>query len=147
MEAMEFLGLDLGLKRTGIARGSSLAKIAQPLSSVPTNALLASLKSLIDQNKTDAIVVGLPRNLRGEDSGQTVWVRQWVAGAKDKIKLPLYWQDEALTSTQAKSKKPSFAKAAADKQKAKSNADEHSLAAAIILQDFLNIPESEWILV
>lgn len=144
MEAIEFLGLDLGIRRTGIARGSSLAKIAQPLASLPTDDLLASLKVLIDQNRTGAIVVGLPRNLRGDDSHQTTWVRQWVTSARRKIKLPFYWQDEALTSIQARSNP--FDKLRAGRQRVKGSADEHSLAAVLILQDFLNAPEEERVL-
>lgn len=148
MEATEFLGLDLGLKHTGIARGSALVKIAQPLPGLPTETLLTSLMPIIDQNKTDAIVVGLPRNLRGEDSTQTAWVRQWVTRAKDKIQLPFYWQDEALTSIQSRSNpfdrfdKLTASELRASKQKVKSMKDEHSLAAALILQDFLDESEA-----
>ncbi|MBI2588863.1 Holliday junction resolvase RuvX [Candidatus Saccharibacteria bacterium] len=160
MEKMEFLGVDLGVKRTGIARGSSLAKIAQPLPSLPTDKLLDSLSGLIKANGAQAIVVGLPRNLQSEDSAQTAWVRQWVAAAKNKVGLPFYWQDEALTTVQARGK-PSdgldrfdkltaseltAGKLRAGKQKATSNTDEHSLAAAAILQDFLDGSNEERVL-
>lgn len=136
MEEAEFLGLDVGMQRTGIARGSAMAKIAQPLFSVGTDELIDNLKTLIVAHKADAVVVGLPRNLKGDDTKQTDWVREWATSAKDKVKLPFYWQDEALTSVNAE--------AMQSKTKTK---DIDSLAAAIILQDFLDSPEQQRILV
>src|SRR3989344_3426470 len=85
LQAMEILALDVGAAQVGIARGSSVARLAE-------------VQKLIRQNEAGAIVVGLPRNLSGEDTGQTRWVRQWVKQAKKEIGRPFYWQDEALTS-------------------------------------------------
>lgn len=132
MKAKEVLGLDVGAKRTGIARASNVARIAEPLMSVPTDEVLPTLAKYLDKNEVEAIAVGLPRNLSGEDTGQTRWVRDWVDKAKQKIGAPLYWQDEALTSVKAKELKP----------KLKGN-DTDSLSAAVILQDFLDMPETE----
>jgi putative holliday junction resolvase len=97
---------------------------------------MSRLKRLISELDVDTIVVGLPRNLHGDDTAQTVWVRQWADGLKAKIDLPIYWQDEALTSKQALSYK----------RDTKSSVDEHALAAAVILQDFLDTPEADRLL-
>lgn len=133
IEVAEILGLDVGLKRTGIARASNVARLAEPLMSVPTEKATAEVAKYIKVHKVEAIAVGLPRNLKGEDTAQTIWIRQWVDKAKPKIDIPFYWQDEALTSQKAESLK----------LKAKSHIDEHALAAAIILQDFLDSPETD----
>jgi putative Holliday junction resolvase len=133
MDAKQLLGLDVGLKRTGIARASHQARIAQPLVTVPTNRVIKTLKELIEEYNAGIIVVGLPRNLNGDDTRQTSWVRDWVKHAKSKIDLPFYWQDEVLTSRIAEARKLS------DKRLH----DVDSLAAAIILQDFLESIESE----
>jgi putative Holliday junction resolvase len=133
VETKEYLGLDVGLKRTGIARASGAARIAQPLLTVKTTDVLSTLKELIKEHEVSAIVIGLPRNLRGDETPQTTWVRDFVVHIKNKIDLPFYWQDEALTSRMAEAKK------AVHKQVH----DIDSLAAAIILQDFLETPQAD----
>ncbi|MBI2009453.1 Holliday junction resolvase RuvX [Candidatus Saccharibacteria bacterium] len=133
---MEILALDVGAAKVGMARGSSAARLAEPLKTVKTSEALAGVQELIKQNKVEAIVIGLPRNLSGEDTGQTRWVREWVKTAQKEIGLPFYFQDEALTSIKAKSYE----------LRAKSSYDEHALAAAAILQDFLDAPPHQRIM-
>jgi putative Holliday junction resolvase len=128
----EYLSLDVGLKRTGIARGSESARLAEPLFSVATTEILETLKDLIEEYNVSAVVVGLPRNLHGNSTQQTNWVREWVDQIKKKISLPFYWQDEVLSSKIAAAKKLSYNKVH----------DIDSLAAAVILQDFLDAPEA-----
>ncbi len=134
MEVKEFLGLDVGKARTGIARGSSGAKIAEPLKTVKTKDIFTVLPKIIEDNKVTALVVGLPRSNQDTDNKQTVWIREFVDKAKKRISLPFYWQDEALTTKLAE------AEEAAGK-KAEIGTD--AMAASIILQDFLDSPETE----
>lgn len=134
MQLKEYIGLDLGTKYTGIARGTNLAKIAQPLSSLKTDELIENLKKIIDDMAANAVVIGLPRNLSGDDTQQTKWVRQWVKESKAAIGLPIYWQDEALTSVKSEGLKTT------------TKVDEHSLAAAMILQDFLDSNDDQRVL-
>jgi putative Holliday junction resolvase len=119
----EFLGVDIGHKRVGIARGSAAARLAEPLKTVAADTAIAEINSLAAANSAAAIIIGLPRNLRGEDTPQTQSVRQWVEKAKPQIGLPFYWQDEALTSVG-------------------SDGDD-ARAAAMILQDFLDTPAGQ----
>jgi putative Holliday junction resolvase len=107
-----------------MARGNTTAKLAEPLKSVATSEVLSELQATIADNKVDMLVIGLPRNLEGQDTRQTAWTRQWAAKVRTRLEIPMYWQDEALTSKQANG-----------------SIDEHALAAAVILQDFLNSPE------
>jgi putative Holliday junction resolvase len=132
----QLLGLDVGMKRTGVARGSMVARIAEPLPSLSTDSIDRELPRLIDKYSIDTIVVGLPRNLSGNDTQQTSWVRNWVDQNKANLGLPVYWQDEALTSKIAETQALSH----------KNPADSHSLAAAIVLQDFLDTPEAQRVL-
>lgn len=118
----EYLGVDAGAARIGIARGNSVAKLAEPLKTVAAAEALRILEDLVKSNAVSAIVVGLPRNLDGNDTPQTKAVRRWTNQLKSQINRPLYWQDEALTS--------------------QAGADD-AQAAAIILQDFLDGPESD----
>jgi len=123
MKPREILGLDLGEVRTGVARGNATAGLAEPLAVIPTKDILRELDKLVAEKGVSEVVIGLPRNLEGQDTAQTTWVREWVAGAKAKIKPPIFWQDEALTSRSA--------------------GGDDAKAAALILQDFLDTPEKE----
>lgn len=136
MEAKQLMGLDVGQKRIGVARASGVAKLAEPLTTIKTSESLEKLQQIIQEQGTQTIVVGLPRSLRGDDTAQTTWVRTWVDNAKKRIQLPFYWQDEALTSRIAE----------AERQAHKSPHDVDALAAAIILQDFLDAAETERVL-
>jgi putative Holliday junction resolvase len=126
----EYIGVDVGSARVGLARGSSFARLAQPLKTVAADAAAAELKSQTERLPAAGIVVGLPRSLEGNDTPQTEYVRQWITQAKKIINLPFYLQDEALTS-----------KAAEQNRKQAGPADAE--AAALILQDFLDTPEDE----
>lgn len=131
MNPKDFIGLDVGEVRTGLARASALARLAEPLKTVPTGEALGELKKLADQG-VSGIVVGLPRGIDGQETEQTAWVRQWVDETKKLVEATFYWQDEALTSK--------LAEAEALKSGKIKEAD--SLAAQIILQDFLDSPEN-----
>ena len=130
MSPSDLVGLDVGQKRTDIARASTIAKLAEPMIIVDTDKAVEALKDLISKSKIEAIVVGLPRNLNGEDTAQTNWVKQWAAEAKTSIELPFYWQDESLTTKLAEARKLDSSYADAE-------------AAAINLQDFLDGPVNE----
>lgn len=129
----QLLGLDVGQSRIGVARASSMARLAEPLMTIKTPQAISDIQKLIKEYGATTLVVGLPRGLNGHDTPQTNWVRDWVVKAKAKIDTPMYWQDEALTSHLAEAKS----------QTAKHPQDTDALAAAIILQDFLDTPEAD----
>lgn len=133
MKASEMIGLDVGMKRTGIARASNVARLAEPMESVPTEELIGRLEQLVKEKAVEAVVVGLPRNLKGDDTEQTRWVRNWAKSARAKVKASFYWQDEALTSRLAE----------VQLKKSGKVHDVDSLAAAMILQDFLDSPDDK----
>ena len=135
-KAEEFLGIDVGGAKIGIARGNTAARLPEPLKTVEAADSEAAIKNLVMEHAAAGIVVGLPRGLDGNETAQTKAVRDWAQSIKSQIDLPFYWQDEALTS-----------RAAADRIQNSNfkaqTADEHSIAAAIILQDFLDSPEND----
>ncbi len=131
--------MDAGAAKVGIARGSTGARLAEPLLSVETKEAAETLASIAEENQAAGIVIGLPRGLDGQETAQTQAVKNWVVGIKEKIKLPLYWQDEAATSLAAGELQTSNFKHQAS--------DEHAVAAAIILQDFLDTPKQSRVVV
>ena len=133
---MEILALDVGSKRAGMARASTKARLAEPLKTVKTEEAIKQLQAMIKENDIMAIVIGLPRNLSGEDTPQTRWLRDWASRAKTQLGIPLYWQDEALTTQVAEVRH----------QDEKIH-DVDALAAAVILQDFLTTAKTDRVLV
>lgn len=126
----EFIGIDVGGVRIGLARGSSAARLAQPLKTVSANEAIEEIIAAVQENHTDGIVVGLPRALDGRETAQTAVVKKWADRARAKINLPFYWQDEAMTSKLAE-------------RQVASKAGPDAVAAAIILQDFLDTPKEQ----
>lgn len=124
----------------GIARASMRARLPEPLKTVKTEEAIEQLRKIIKENEIKIIVAGLPRNLSGEDTGQTRWVKDWVAQAKAELGVAFYWQDEALTSHEA------MAKVQRSKFKDQSNYVD-AQAAAIILEDFLSTDINNRVLV
>lgn len=130
----QILALDVGSKRIGVAIATTAARIARPLTTLDAEADVdQQLKQLIATESVEAFVVGLPRGLDGQETAQTVSVRQFV-NTLQHFGLPVHFQDEALTSQKAKAELEARGKPYAKR-------DIDSLAATFILDDFLITPQ------
>ena len=131
---MQYLGIDYGSKRVGLAIGDDDTKL-----SIPIDALLLSsvdefipkIKNFLTTNQIDRIVLGLPRGLDGQDTRQTQEVMIICDKLKKELLIPITLQDEAMTSEIAK-ERLSLSK------KIVKQGEVDSEAASIILQDYLN---------
>lgn len=129
-----FLALDIGEKRIGVAIADSIGRLASPLTTLAADGTeVVRLQGLILEHDITALVVGLPRNLSGEETAQSQRIREYVRLQLEGFRLPITFQDESLTSVMAE-EHLSHRK----KGYAKSDIDSH--AAAIILQDYLDQP-------
>lgn len=72
---MKLLGIDYGKKRIGIARGNDKEKIALPLTVVKNN---QKLKDVIQQEKPNQLIVGLPLNSKGKLTKQAKEIKKQV---------------------------------------------------------------------
>lgn len=125
------ISLDVGNKRIGVAVVSLITKLPRPLTTVINDDnSLKNIKEIAEKEDASAIVIGLPRNLSGEDTKQTKIVRDYGQKVGQTTGLPIFWQDEALTSHKAKEE---FQERGVGYNK------EHvdALAATYILSDFL----------
>jgi putative holliday junction resolvase len=61
---------------------------------------LAELERIAREEQIDALVIGLPLTLRGEEGQQAARVRRFAA-AVEKLSLPVSLYDERHTSTEA----------------------------------------------
>ena len=125
------LALDVGDKRVGVARASLAAGLAGPLTTLlRAPDFFERLARVITEERAVAIVVGLPRNLDGQETGQTKSTRAFIEELREHTDLPIHLQDEALTSQKA------IEELEAGGRPYK-RAEVDALAAAYILEDFL----------
>lgn len=119
-----YLGLDYGLAHVGVAYSEHM--LATPLPILPNDdRLIINLKSLIKEYHISHIVLGLP-------SGPVEnAVRTFATNLQAATKLPVIFHDETLSSHDAKSQ---LIASGASRSRRK---DEHSVAAALILEDYL----------
>lgn len=137
---MRYLGLDLGTKTLGLALSDSLGMIATSYKILKHDedydSLISLLKEEVEKNKVEAFVLGFPKNM-----DNSVGERGEIAlDFKDKLErefsLPVYMQDERLTTRQAENLLISN-----DTSRKKRKKVIDSLAATIILQSYLDRKE------
>jgi putative holliday junction resolvase len=126
---VQYLGIDYGARRVGLAIAGADAKLARPLTTVSPAELVDTIKR---EGPFEAVVVGLPRNLDGSDTPQTIAVRRFSDDVLwNKLKIEPIFQDEAATSSVAEER----LKESGKKYRPE---DIDAEAATIILQDYLD---------
>jgi putative holliday junction resolvase len=142
LDFVRALGIDYGERRIGLALSDATGLIASPWKTVANDANIdGAAKRLADEIRTleadDSglahIVLGLPRRLSGEPNEQTARVQKLASVLKTMIVIPITFQDERLTSHEADAR---LAAREPDWRRRKAHVD--ALAAAIILQDYLD---------
>jgi putative Holliday junction resolvase len=124
------IALDVGEKRIGVAMGNSISRLPAPLMTLDNDKkALQSLLELVGKHNANAIVVGLPRGLNGQETAQTRVIHEFIILLKENTNLPIYSQDEALTSKKAE-------KELKDRGVRYNKGDVDALAATYILEDY-----------
>ncbi|MBA7683127.1 putative pre-16S rRNA nuclease [subsurface metagenome] len=135
---MRVLSLDLGDKSIGLAVSDLSQTIAQGIgqmrwSNSTLNESIDQIRKLLSQHKVKKIVVGLPKNMKGEEGWQAKKVRSFVRDLSARINIPIILFDERLSTAAAervlKEAKVSFSKRKKVRDK---------LAATVILQNYLD---------
>lgn len=146
---MRLLGIDFGRKRLGLALSDAGGQLARPWKTVAAGGSLAASAQMVaalltqfaaehlGEEKIDAIVIGLPRRLNGEDNAQTQPAKLFADQVASVTGVPVHLQDERLTSVEAESR---LAEHERDWKVRKKQLD--AAAAAIILQDYLDADAS-----
>ena len=129
------LAIDYGNKRTGLAVTDPGQIIASPLTTVPTGEIWQYLKAYFETEEVEAVIIGMPQDLYGNDSHSTESVRQFVKAFNNKFaNHPVHLHDERYTSKLALDAMIRSGSTKADRRK-KENIDK--LSATIILQSFM----------
>ena len=98
------LGIDFGEKRVGLALSDRLKLIASPyktINYVSENDLISRIKKIVFEKEIKIFVLGLPLNMKGEDSAQTKKVRKFKK-LLSILSLPIVYEDERFSSIIAK---------------------------------------------
>jgi putative holliday junction resolvase len=122
---VKVLAVDYGLARIGCAISDPSGTLVRPLDVIePPDP--ASVAALAEQEGAEAIVVGLPVGLGGEEGEQARATREFCEALRTATALRVDTYDERLTTRMAAASRRAGARAAED-----------SLAAAHLLEAYL----------
>jgi putative Holliday junction resolvase len=133
--AGRLLAIDLGAKRVGVAVCDELRMTVRPLAAIQRGSwkhLLQDVRQQIERVEAKGLVIGLPLNLDGTEGAAATQAREIADKFRRSLELPVYLQDERLTTEEAKSRLKSLRNPRDIEQRVDSE------AAAVILQDFLS---------
>lgn len=132
------LGFDYGSKRIGVAVGQELTRNAHGLRTLHNNHSgpdWPAISELIREWQPDLLVIGMPHNMDDRPHPLAAQVENFGKQLEQRYNLPVAWVDERLTSLEAEAQLAESGKSRRHKRD-KANIDK--LAAAIILQTWLN---------
>ena len=137
---MRYLGLDLGTRTLGLALSDPLGMIATSYKILRHNedydSLIPMLKEEVEKNQIQAFVLGFPKNMNNSVGERGEIALTFQKKLEEEFALPVYMQDERLTTRQAESILISN-----DTSRKKRKKVIDSLAATIILQSYLDRKE------
>ena len=137
---MKYLGLDLGTRTLGLAISDPVGIIATSYKILrhdeDYDSLLPMLKEEIEKNHIEALVLGFPKNMNNSVGERGEIALAFKEKLEEEFQLPVYMQDERLTTRQAESLLISN-----DTSRKKRKKVIDSLAATIILQSYLDRKE------
>ena len=133
------IALDLGTKKIGVAVCDELQITTRPLSIIRRKSwkeLLKVIISLIEEFDAIALVLGLPYNFDGTECEMSMEARRLHRNFSLSLKIPVFLQDERLTS---KSAQQDLYDQGLEMKEILKRID--SQAATIILDDFISLRE------
>ncbi|GAA5252761.1 Holliday junction resolvase RuvX [Candidatus Rickettsia kedanie] len=130
------IAIDYGSKKLGIALSNQERSIAMPLNTITEinkKIVITALLSIVEKYKVCGVVIGLPIDMSGAVTEQTNIVMKFAEEFTKSINLPIYFQDERLTTKAANH----FLKSFGMKRKDRNNND-NAVAASMILETVLD---------
>ncbi len=129
---MKIIGLDVGEKRIGVAKVDSSTRIAVPVGYILADGTeWEEMARIARVNGANYFVLGLPRSNEGNETDQSLYVRNFAKTLVSKIPgAKVRFQDETLTSVVAEER-------LRNRKKKYEKGDIDTEAATIILQDFI----------
>lgn len=141
---MNYLGIDYGEKRIGLAVGDDEIRLAVPIAAANQpggEARWAHLRQEVERRRIGHLVVGYPYHMHGAVSAKCLEVDAFIGELEKAFGLPVSRVDERLTSQIAAQSVPGVKSKGRSPKQVKAErrrGDLDSRAAAIILQDYLD---------
>ena len=131
-----YLGIDYGIKKTGIAIAQKVTNRSRPLKIIYKN-YIDEIDKILDEWDIDKIIVGFPSHVGRKQSKIHNEINNFVDSLKNKINptIKVILFDEQLTSELAKN---DFAEMRNVGFTRKKNSDYDDISASIILQSWIN---------
>ena len=124
---MRIIGIDFGERRIGVAAADDRVPIALPIETIDaTQDPVAQIERVVQEQRAEAIIFGLPLSLSGAEGPQAQRIREVARELSERIATPIDFQDERLTTAQA------------ERVHGGKNSQKDAIAASIILQAYLD---------
>ncbi len=139
---MRVLGLDYGSKTVGIAATDALGITVQPVETVfrteekRLRRTLARIEEICREREIGQIVIGLPLNMDGSEGERAEKTREFGEKVAKRTSVPVYYEDERLTTLEAGEILDASGHLQADRKKVIDQ-----LAAVLILESWLSRKE------
>lgn len=133
---MIIISVDLGKARTGLAISDKTGFLASPLMMIEEKSpqkILEKVSQAVVSNKAELVVVGLPKNMDGSEGDSAKSAREFADKLSELSSIKTVMQDERGTTITAHGYL-----SARDVKGKKRKAQVDQVAAAIILQDYLD---------
>ena len=132
------LGIDVGKARVGVARCDPDGLLAIPVETVTRDdGSVARILALADEHAAAEVLVGLPLNMRGEDTASTEDARAFASALAAASVVPVRLVDERLSTVSAHAALRSSGRT---QRSSRSIVDQ--VAAVVLLQQALDVEKS-----
>lgn len=132
------LGIDVGRARVGVARCDPDGLLATPVETVARDdASVARIVALAQEHAAIEFYVGLPMNLRGDDTPSTQDAREFAGALAAASALPVRLVDERLSTVSAHA-----ALRSSGRTQRSSRTIVDQVAAVVLLQQALDVEKS-----
>ncbi|MFB8385884.1 Holliday junction resolvase RuvX [Microbacterium sp. NPDC055910] len=132
------LGVDVGRARVGVARCDPDGLLATPVETVPRDdAAVARIVTLAQEYDAVEVLVGLPLNMRGEDTPSTTDAREFAAAVAAAADRAVRLVDERLSTVSAHA---ALRDSGRSQRSSRNIVDQ--VAAVVLLQQALDVEKS-----
>ena len=134
---MRILALDIGERRIGVAVSDPTGTVARPVGTLERSSReedFTTIARLVAEHDAQLVVVGKPLTLRGEIGPQARRVERYAQALADALPVEVRMWDERYSTATAEE----ILRQARRKGKRRSRGEVDAVAAAVILQGFLD---------
>ena len=101
---MKYIGVDYGKSRIGVARSDALGFLATPIGTIHEKNFriqLDKLCEIIEKEKADKIIFGMPKNMDGTEGESAELIREFAEKTSVRLGIPYEFVDERLSTVSA----------------------------------------------